>query len=94
MFASFIDQKILSHLDSKKSDSFASSPRDQEYFVVFESRLKFLRDDLRQSADQRPRRFYRTAAAKEAGRIVRLDWSLIDFLLIFLFLFHILMLNE
>lgn len=53
MFASFIDCKILSQ--------WSEADRN---LAVFEMRLKPQKDD---SCEQRFRRFYRTAAAKEAG---------------------------
>ena len=53
MFTSFIDNKILAQWEEPDMN-----------LIVFETRLKAFRDD---QSDQRLRRFYRTAAAKEAG---------------------------
>ena len=75
MFASFIDQKILDSLKGGHNcatlpslDSSEPQPtRDMHNLRVFSSRLKQLQEELHHSSDHRPRRFYRTAAAKEAG---------------------------
>jgi|SRR6218665_125877 len=65
MFASFIDSKIMSQWE----DPDAS-------LVVFEARLKAFRED---QTDQRLRKFFRTAAAKEAGSFFSLSFGDLDF---------------
>jgi hypothetical protein len=54
MFASFVDCKILSQWTEPDRN-----------LAVFENRLKAQKDDS--NSEQRFRRFYRTAAAKESG---------------------------
>jgi len=60
MFTSFVDSKIFSHWSEEEGGVPV-----EKHLMVWERRLRAFRED---QGEQRLRRFYRTAAAKESGQ--------------------------